>query len=198
MNALSAWFAQSPRVVRWMVWFVGAMVVYFGVIEPALDVTQKAQLRAGTVESRIRRLVLLGNPDTDEGRVSTQVLANFGKTELPASAGEAVYLLTRRVNQAFDDAGIEDRTQIEKRSTFRPRGSDERFERIIIEVSFDARPQTISEVLAVLEASSEVTSVSRVRLDRSNRTGANAGVRTVRGTIAVEAWAKAQAHGVVR
>lgn len=191
MKSLAVTYAQLPRAVRWMAWFAVILLLYFGVFEQVLDLTQAARARADSYESRIRRLVALGNQDTDEGRVAAQVLQNFGRAELSDSPGEAVYLLTRRVNQVFDDAGVEDRTQIEKRSLFKPKGSDERFERIIIEVSFDARPEVMTKVLAALEASPEVATVSRVRLDRSGRSGSDANSRTVRGTVAAESWARA-------
>lgn len=193
MRSVSAMYADLPRAVKWLAWFIVLMVGYFAVVEPVLDFTQKYRTRAQTLESRIARLVSLGNEDTEEGRVSAQVLQSFGRAEPPRSSGEAVYLLTRRINVVLDEAGVEDRTQIEKRSTFRPRGSDARFERIIIEVSFDARPETHTRVLSELESSPEVTAISRVRFDRSTRSGSNGSGRLVRGSIAVEAWAQAEA-----
>ncbi|MBX3385067.1 MAG: hypothetical protein KF768_00690 [Phycisphaeraceae bacterium] len=190
MKSITVMFADMPRAVKWLVSFSLVMGGYFVLLEPVLDYTQAARSRAQALESRIARLASLGNEDTEEGRVAAQVLQSFGRAELPRTSGEAVYLLTRRINQVLDEAGVEDRTQIEKRSTFRPRGSDLRYERVIIEVSFDARPETHTRVLAALESSPEVTAVSRVRLDRSTRAGAAANQRLIRGTIAAEAWAQ--------
>ena len=61
--------------------------------------------------------------------------------------------------------------------------------RIIIEFSFEASPETVAAVLAELERTPEVAAVSRVKIDRSGvRGGANDDDRLVRATLSPEAW----------
>jgi hypothetical protein len=59
-------------------------------------------------------------------------------------------------------------------------------DRLILEVTFEADPSTVISVLADLEKAPEVTTVSRVRIDKTNNRDDT--VRTVRATITPEAW----------
>src|SRR5438876_420265 len=66
---------------------------------------------------------------------------------------------------------------------------EERVERRISEIQFDAAPEVVTEILADLERAPEVSAVSRVEMRRADREGAS---RQLHATIAAETWVVAR------
>lgn len=199
MNRFTEIYAGLPRAARWLVWFVAGVVAFIAINDYVLVYHDRWSSRADRLAADLSRLRALGTSESDQGRMIAEGMVRFGRPSLPAPAAQVGQALTRRVNDVFDNAGILDRTQIEKGGSFKALTSDQRFERVIIEITFEADPRVVTQVVADLEASPEVTCISRLREDKSqtsSRAGGSsrsgAGVGLVRATIAAEAWALPQ------
>lgn len=192
-KSIGQFYSSLPRAGRWLVWFVVLVLGFIFVNDYLLKLYDRWDARANQLESQLLRLRDLGSSESDEGRVIATGMTGFGRPALPSSPAMVAQSLTRRVNDVFDLAGVDDRTQIEKNASFKSKQTDERLERIILEVTFEAEPHTITQIIADLESSAEVTTVSRIRIDKGNRSGDRASnTQTVRATIAAEAWARNQ------
>ena len=67
-------------------------------------------------------------------------------------------------------------------------------DRLILEVTFEASPESVIAILAELERSPEIASVSRVKIDRSISRLAD-DEHLVRATLTPEAWIAASSSG---
>lgn len=185
-------YGSLPRAARWAVW-AGALVVGFLVVDSyLLKAYDRWNQRATQLEGRLARLKALGDTDSEQGRTIQVGVSSFGQPSFPGASSKTVSALTSRVNAVFDAAGINDRTQIERRATLAVRGTGERYERIMLEVTFESTADELASILADLEASPEVTTVSRVRVDRAAARGSSAGSGAMRTTVVAEAWAQPQ------
>lgn len=192
MSRLAQFYSGLPRAGRWLVWLIVFVAGFLIINDGVLTWHDRWSQRADLLESRLRRLRELGDVSSEQGRVIAVRMSSFGRPSLPGSTAQVAESLTRRINQVFDDAGIEDRTQIEKSASFKVKSGDTRIDRVILEVTFEADPRQVVSILAALEAAPEVTTISRVRVDKQNRASGNAASRTaglVRATIAAEGWA---------
>lgn len=198
MKRVQAFYAALPRAGKWLVWLIVFVAGFLIINDGVLTWHDRWTQRADVLETRLRRLRELGDVSSEQGRVIATRMTNFGRPALPASTTQVAESLTRRINFVFDDAGIEDRTQTEKSASFKAKNADTRVDRVIIEVTFEADPRAVTSILAALEAAPEVTTLSRVRIDRQNsytgggRNGARNGSgpsTLVRATLAVEGWA---------
>jgi hypothetical protein len=201
MSGLRRIYADLPRAAKWAVW-TGALVAAFLFIDGyVLTSYDRWTAKANLLESELAQLANLGSLESDEGKIIATGITNFGRPSLPGDYSKAAGALTRRVNTVFDNAGIDDRTQIEKSASFKVKATDQRLERIILEVTFEADPRTVTRIVRDLEGSleqidpksgarsgGEVTCVSRVRIDKGGRTTGSSG--RVRATITTEAWAE--------
>src|SRR5690606_4616551 len=68
-------------------------------------------------------------------------------------------------------------------------GRDQTLQRQELTLTFEAPPQTVSRIIADLEAEPLVTSITRIRLDKSAARRSESGpAGVVKATIAVETW----------
>jgi hypothetical protein len=189
VSALLARYHALPRTMRWLLWTAAVLVLYFAVIEPYV-ITKPAALRAKAGETETRLVSLQKEAESGQAHVVANAIARFGPIDPPSNEPErATLLFNRKVAETLEKHGIKKYTS-PNRSTNMERGplvravsSDERVERRIADIQFDASPEEITGILADLERSPEITAVSKIQLRR-----ADGGGRTLHATLTAEAW----------
>jgi hypothetical protein len=180
--------------VRWAVLaslFVGA---YFGAIEPALGAMARWNARADAKEVSLTKFDNDRRARQNMDNAATLGVTRFGLVEPPGDASDRGLALNRKVNTILEENGIKRPTMTTRQvllpansALARHLGSDFRVERVINDIVFDAEPEQIAKVIADLERSSEVSSISRVQIKQVAGDAAETS-RLVRATLAVEAW----------
>ncbi len=197
MNNLFDTFNRLPRAARWLLLFGAFVALYYLVLEPALDAANSARNRADRLETALRRERELLAINSQVGRELERGVATYGLPRHPTDPGARPEALQRAVNAILIAHGVGNAVYSERSGTIR---ADEavavvspgaRLDRFVLDVTFEATPETTVAILADLEKASEVTAVSRIKLDKSGAGRArtpSAGGRTVRVSIAVESW----------
>lgn len=202
MNSLLKRYNSLPRAGRWMVWTVGLVVGYFGVVEPILELTAASKASADALAAGIAREQALTSQDSEQGRILENGRRSFGEPYLPEDPANKPESLHKAVDQILQKHSIGDRTKNERH--IRIAGDEatqllgalaatSTIERLILDITFEAAPDVVAAILAELEQAKEVASISRIeirRLDVGVR-GASApssGAKVVKATISPEAW----------
>lgn len=196
MNALIDRYRSIPRSGQWLILFVIGLGLFFGVVLPVLD---QANAWKNKADTKLARLSRSGHEaevlSAAEGEIKNG-LARFGPVELPGIAKERSDALNRKIGQVLRAHGVTNHTSSVKEmplgsaSFDQEFGADVRVERLVAELQFDASPETVAAVLAELEQSPEVAAVSRLQIRKGTGNGQEkkSASKTVKATIAVEAW----------
>jgi hypothetical protein len=196
LNALLERYRGLPRASRWLVLFLLALGAFFFAVLPALDQTNIWNNRASTKLARLSRSSReAAELSAAEGNIKNGVL-RFGNVELPGPPKERSDALNRRIGQVLRSHGVTNHTSSVKEMPLGSAAFDEQFgtdvrvERLVTELQFEASPETIAAVLADFERSPEIAAVSRVQLRKgaTNGTEKKPASRTMRATLAAEAW----------
>lgn len=171
--------------------FAGAVVLaYFVVVERVIDRINAASARADDRE--IALAVLAKDPIGAQSSEVALGVRKFGAVELPGDPEVRSVAFNRRVVEVLSKHKI--RNDASTTRTM-PLGNgplksayteEERIDRIVREVQFSATPEELAAVIADLESSPEVASVSRVQLRRGDNQDTAA--RQLKVTLAVETW----------
>jgi hypothetical protein len=204
MTAVMNWFQSLPRAGKWGALFVLACAAYFGLIEPAMLATSRLSAKAEALDESLSKLNALGGSAGD-----AVALTSFGAPLLPGDPESRQDLVYNAVNSILARHGVRDRDITERQSPLRNEdatallgstataatdGERPGVTRLILEITFDASPETISAIVADLEAAPEIATLSRVKFDRNsggNGSRSSRGVglgRNLRATIVPEAW----------
>lgn len=191
MNALLARFRALPVAGRWIVALIVILVLYIGVMDPVLTKAESLRSRAATLETALSRERELASSDEGDGAKVQTAQSTFGRPRLPGDSRTTPEALYRLVNTILESHGVFDRNVNEK--TVRMT-SDQvvalgvgGIDRLILEVSFEADPAVVFEILSDLERSPDVAAVSRIKIDKSSlRSDRDSDL--VRATLAPEAW----------
>lgn len=184
-----------PRALKWAL--LGAIIIaaYFVAIEPAIDTYNSWKGGADVAQARLAAFERDEDVRQQERQAIELGLRQFGRVAFPGEERARSEDLNRVIEQVFSRHDVRDRTQTTRRAPLgqgpidKSIASDQRIDRLIIDVQFDATPEQIAGVVADLEQSEVVAAVSRVQLrkaadgDRGRASG-----RIVRANLSVEAW----------
>ena len=195
MNALAQSWSKIPRALKWGVYALLVICLYFLVAEPALNYAGTFNTRADAIETSIRREKELASTDSGDGQLVAQGERFFGKPMFPTDPAARPETLYRVVDRILHQNGILE-PSISERSVgtqFRSEQtsglSDRPIERFSLEVAFETTPKTATKIIEELEEAPEVTAISRVRIEKySSRAGSKDSEQTVRVTLAPEIW----------
>lgn len=201
MNSLVTTYKQLPRSMRWLVWTVAAVVGYIAVDELVLKAAVASKARADTLAAGLERERALTTTDSDQGRTLASGRLSFGEPYLPDDVANKPEALHNVVDTILAKHGIGDRIKSERHirlpkeeavQLLGPRSSSG-VERLILDITFEAAPDTVTAILAEFEQAKEVAAISRVEIRRpdvggSRGSSAPSNGKTVKATISPEAW----------
>ncbi len=196
---LLARFQSFPRAIRWAILGAAVIILYFAVVEPVLDLTNRFSAKADLLAASLRKIRALQSADSDQGRVLASGQASFGTPLLPIDPANTPDAIHHLVDRVLETQGVSVRTTNERRIPLRDEefnilaGGAGSIDRFILDVTFDATPETVTAIVAQLEQSPQVAAVSRVEVrrpeaGRSGSSGAAPAGRTVKATVSSEAW----------
>jgi hypothetical protein len=184
-------FAVLPRAARWALVALAVVLLYFALIEPVID---RYNTYSGRADDRLAALRDLRRraAQGDSGAAALGV-RRFGLVELPGDPELRSVAFNRKVTEILQKHGVTRHNSTTRNVPLGATGplagtlgQNERIDRVVREVQFDAEPEAISAVLADLERTPEVAAVSRVQLRRAS--APDGPPRALNATIAAEAW----------
>lgn len=191
MNEKSTWsqrFAQLPRAARWAL--VGAVVILALLFTDYLwKFTDKWNDQADVIRSQVRQAART-NGGLDRIDRMKDLISGVGPVVKPTTEGDANKALTQSVNAILklhsvsnDDFKIRPPARLPTGTLEKiVQGRNQRVERLTGELRFDASPEHTLAILAGLESSEDIESVSHVRLNKKP------GTRKLSVRLTVEAW----------
>lgn len=194
MNSLIRVFRDLPRAARWALLGAVALVAYFGLIEPALDSLNDLNSRA---DAQRLALMELNTKSAADEQIGLGV-RRFGRVLLPGDPQVRPVEFNRKVLAVLEKHGVRNHTNTTRTVPLgsgqlqSELGSGAQVQRLIREIQFEAAPEAVAGVIADLESTPEVASVSRVQLRRVEAEGVS---RLLRATIAAEAWISLSKRG---
>ncbi len=184
-------YRSLPRAAKWLLSAALVVGVYFGVVEPVIDATARVDSSADLIESRLEQEADLMSQDQNR---ATLVRA-LGTPALPDEDVGRRAAFQTAVDGVFAEHGVPSKEQTEQTAPVRlgdeHRGlidADQQLERIELLLRFEATPETISAIVADLEASDSVTAVTQLKMDRRARRSRDDNSRLVGAQLGVETW----------
>lgn len=196
IRALAERWVLLPRSIRWLMLAATAAAIYFAVVEPVLDATvsystRADQLQAGLDRSRERRA-----EDSEAGRALMLGATRFGNPLAPSARGasgadDRSAAINARIESILRDRNL--RALSIKARALTPLGRnafagviglDEQAHRLVIDLDFEADPESAMTVIADLERAPEFSSIGRLSLRGLDREGQ----RLVQVSVSPEAW----------
>ena len=192
MNEQKTWsqrFNELPRAARWAI--IGTVTIvaplmYFDYLGKFADQWNN---EADDIRSRVRQ-VALTNSELDGGRSMEDLISGIGVVEKPADEAKANEALTETVNAIIkrhtvskDDFKIRRPARLPTGTLEKiVRGSNKRVEKLTGELRFEATSENMLAIIAELESSPDIESVSHVRLNKLSGRG------KLSVQLQVEAW----------
>ena len=193
---MQKWIAL-PRALQWLTYLVLFVGFYFGVITPLWNMVDKTGDRAAGLQRTLSRAKELSTTESPDGAMIASVQSSFGRPLMPGSSRLTPEAFGRVVDGILEGHEVQDRTVTERTVQMAQADADRlragKVNRLILEVTFEAKQETVIAILADLERAPEVAAVSRVRIDRTGIR--DEGTQLVRATISPEAWIAVSAAG---
>lgn len=202
-------YRSVGRSIKWLTWLVGVLVGYFAVVEPLLDWRTSLNTRADALAASLDREHELAAAAQSPGSTLAVSRAMFGTPMLPGPDAARKQAFSARVNAIFRDHDVVPRIT-ERQSPVRDAQASAlvdpefRVERLVLDLSFEASPDTVAKILAELEKAEEVSGVNRLSVRKvtdaprgSGGAGRDTPGRIVRAQISVETWLSVKSAGVV-
>lgn len=204
MKGLIARFAALPRAARWLVLGGVAIAAYFAVVEPVLDATAKLD---AAYALKLARLEAAARDHATDSSVESDVklgVQRYGLVSMPGAPKDRSEAVNRRIAQVLMAHSVRDVTTTVKETPLSGNtlarelgpsgdgGVELRVDRLVTELQFEASPEAVAAVVADLERSPEITTVSRVQLRKAAAGGGSgsksSSSRLVKAVVAAEAW----------
>lgn len=195
MSTLLSRIKSWPRAMKWAILAAIGVTAYFMVIEPAIDTYNVWKNTADQAEARLAAFDRDAEIRERERQTIELGLRQFGRVEFPGDERSRSEALSRVIEQVLTKHNVRERTQTTRRAPLgqgpidRALEADQRVDRLIVDLQFDATPEQVAAVIADLEQSEVVAAVSRVQIRRAaDGDRARPSGRTVRANLSVEAW----------
>jgi hypothetical protein len=188
-------YRQLPRAGKWGVLAAGGLVFYFLVVEVALDRWSKWSALADQREAVLRDWT--GNSAAREADESTVMNGArvFGASAFPGPEAERSRALRSAIAATLQKYGVREYDERGREALLKSDalgsviGPGTRIKRLVRDVSFEATPDAVTQIVADLEKSPDVSAVSRVYVRKTTGSGnRGSSSKNVNVTIAVEAW----------
>lgn len=192
MSGLLASIQNLPRAARWGLVAALGVGVYFLAIEPILDSMNRyngdADTKAATLASHAKSAAEL---KSDAEQIALGV-SRYGDVEEPGDPEKRALEFNRAIDEVLDKNGVREHTSTTRTSPMGSgplaarAGAEFRVDRLIKDIQFNSDPETAAAVVADLERSPVVATVSRLQIRQAD--SRDKAVRQVRVSLAVEAW----------
>ena len=188
-------FNSLPRAMKWAIFGLGLVLVYFAAVEPMVERINGAANVADQHEATV--LVFTAQGGTQRKALDTLKLGLRHHGEVEYLGDESSRTL--QFNSAVDKILREHNVSAPKSSTKNVSlgqgvlasklGSDTRVVRIVRDIDFDATPEEVAAVVAALERTPVVATISRGSIRTIDGRESE---RMVHATITAEAWISAK------
>ncbi|MSR40316.1 MAG: hypothetical protein EXS10_00215 [Phycisphaerales bacterium] len=180
------WYCLQERAIKWAAIAIPILVAYLILDYGFWQVSSGLAARGDRIESAIASSKQRAS--TISGAIESSVRA-FGPVDAPANKDEGANALTTSIAAIFKanntNFGLGLREQrIGSRELEGAVGS--RIEKVVAEIRFEATPDTVSAIIAQLEAAPEIDSISDLKLNYQPQT------RRVAVQLSAEAWTLAR------
>ena len=182
-------FRALPRAVRWGVVTGALTALYFGLEWAVIDPTNRMNAEADAAALSVGRAVDQAGRRTDADSTIALAVSKFGEVALPGDFQTVTAELDNAVQEVFKGRGIEPGRSSKRKPS--PLGRDvmagllpanKEVQRIGAEVTFECDQALVGALIADLERSDRITTISEINI----KTLADKG--KVQATIVPEAW----------
>lgn len=183
--------AEFPRALQWTIWATVGTIAFLMWDATIANVAADWSSRADAIEIQIKEvnapLVLTSS--------TRNAITAFGEVQLPRDKAAGASGLTNAIHEILASSRVRN-DEFKRTKTTRMRSSSmpgiaqsgEQIERVIGDLYFEARQSEILDVIAALESSPWIDSVSSVRLTRMDG-------RLIRVNLSLEAWVVSKKRG---
>lgn len=182
-------YKSWPRAVRWLVWFGAAMILYFAVAEPLVDLTVEANARAAIYRAKLDSYDLKLAAAKTEAADLALGMRRFGRVDMPGEAQRRPGAFNTHIGEILRRHNVQGETTRGSNGTLRVGPLSEIYagQRVgtrVREIEFTGSPEQIAAVLADLEQSSVIASISAIDITQADDRRS----RTLSARITAEAW----------
>jgi hypothetical protein len=200
MSRLRDLYVRLPRAARWVLWAAVVFVAYFVIAEPVLDKTYQLNERANNIESALARERSIAAAWSDTNTPAAAARAAFGAPLPPGPSEARTRALYTRINRILESHRLaadiaERRAPLRDANADTLAGPGNRVDRFILDLTFEATPETAAAVIADLESAEEVAAVGRVQMRRVEAGRGERSSGRIRVTLSPEAWILVPAGG---
>lgn len=184
-------YRSLSRAGQWAVLAAIAIVGYFAVVEPAVELFGRWSLKAKETAADLK--TFSREEKTGERALGGVALglSYFGEVAPPGDSESRVEVFNRRIAEVLERHGIREsktsgrKTSMAKGPLLNSLGTGAAVSREFSDIEFEATPEQVTAIVADLEKVPEVAGVSRVQLRRVDAEGAG---RLLRANLSVETW----------
>lgn len=182
-------FLALPRAAQWGLTAAALTAVYFGVEWAVIDPTNRMNAEADAAALTIERAVGQASRRSEADGAMALNLSRFGEVALPGDFQTVTAELDTAVQEVFKGRGIEPGRSNKRKPTALGRDvmagllpANKEVQRIGAEVTFECAQELVGALIADLERSARITTISEINI----KTLADKG--RVQATIVPEAW----------
>jgi hypothetical protein len=184
--------AGLPRVAKIALGAGVFAALYFAVVEPAVDAINRDAGRSASSEAALVEYARSGGKLKAAGDTVSRGVREFGEVALPGDAQSRPSEFNSAVDAVLSTHGVEGVTSTSRTAPMgngpltRYLGTGQRVDRVMKELSFSATPEAFHAVLADLERTPLVASISRVQVRQGDdREKAD---RLLKVSLSLETW----------
>jgi hypothetical protein len=183
--------SRLPRAAKWVLGALLVVVAYFAVIERTMDLINTFSGKADVSEGTLKKYAASNEPQKRALESLKVGFRTFGDVDFPADQTTR----SGAFNSAVDKILKEQKVSAKSRTKNAPLGAgplnakvgpEQRIERMVRDIEFDATPEAVDAIVAALERSPVVATVSKVQIRTIETKDKSA--RQVHATITAEAW----------
>ncbi len=183
--------AEFPRAIQWAIWAAIGTIAFLMWDATVADVAADWSSKANAIELQIKEV----NSPIVLTSSTRNAMSAFGEVQLPRDKAEGASGLTNAIHAILATSNVRN-DEFKRTKTTRMRSSSmpgiaqsgEQIEQVIGDLHFEARQSEILDVIAALESSPWIDSVSSVRLTRMDG-------RLIRVNLSLEAWVVSKKRG---
>lgn len=198
MGVLAERYRALPRAARWMVWLLLIVLAYFVVVEPVVDYYARWRDNGDRSEAGLVKLAEAGDVIKRAGNTALDGVKKFGVVEFPSDSSARVGAFNKAVTEILKKHNISGETSTTRTTPLTGNGplikkipANIRIDRVTRVLEFEAEPDAVVKVLADLEQSPLVSTISNVQIMRQAE-GRDRVSKNVNASITVESWVTAK------